>query len=187
MLGLVVTAHIHATLPDFPEGQLAKLRASVVNTTSLAVIARDLGLGDGLLLGRGEDRSGGRDKESILADVFEAVIGAAYTTGAWSDVEAWVLDLLRPSIEAASADPGRDDHKTRLQETTARMGLGCPDYEISATGPDHDREFIAVVVVDGDRIGSGAGRSKKRAEQAAARAACSHLRTNQESVDASRP
>ncbi len=187
MLGLVVTAFIHRTLPEYPEGQLAKLRASVVNTGSLASIASDLGLGDGLLLGRGEDRSGGRQKESILADTCEAVIGAAYVDGGWAGVERWVLDLMRPSIEAGAADPGRDDHKTRLQETTAKMGLGGPDYEVSASGPDHDREFVAVVVVDGHPIGSGAGRSKKRAEQAAARAACHHLRDSEEPRDASRP
>ncbi len=168
VLGLAVTDHIYTKYPKLAEGELAKLRASVVNTAALAERALELGLGDILRLGKGEDSSGGRQKESILADGFEAVIGAVHQDAGWEVSRAVVLDLLIEEISAGSERPGGQDYKTRLQELTAELGLGPPSYEISASGPDHDREFSAVAVVDGKGFGGGLGTSKKRAEQGAA-------------------
>ena len=175
MLGLAVTDHIYANYPMLAEGELAKLRASVVNTTALAERALELGLGDILRLGKGEDSSGGRTKESILADGFEAVIGAVHQDAGWLVSSQVVLDLLIEEISAGSERPGGQDYKTRLQELTAELGLGPPSYEISASGPDHDRHFSAVAIVDGKGFGGGHGTSKKRAEQGAAAAAWHEL------------
>ncbi len=171
VLGLVVTDHIHASYPDLAEGHLAKLRASVVNTATLAEVAARLELGSILLLGKGEDQSGGRDKESILADSLEAVIGAVYLDGGWETAQQIVLRLLLEDILAGAERPGRQDYKTRLQELTAQLGLGSPGYRITGSGPDHDRRFEAVAIVDDNSMGEGSGTSKKRAEQAAARSA----------------
>ena len=177
VLGLAVTGHIFAHYPDLPEGQLAKLRASVVNTGSLAAAAEELGLGAGLRLGKGEDLSGGRSKESILADAFEAVLGAVYLDAGWEAVRSLVLELLGPRIEQSAERPGRRDYKTRLQELTAQLDRGAPGYLIDGTGPDHAKRFVATVVVDGIAMGRGMGTSKKRAEQDAARAAWRSLTT----------
>lgn len=171
MLGLVVTDHIYESYPDLPEGQLAKLRASVVNTITLAELAMDLGVGQLLRLGKGEDQSGGREKESILADALEAVFGAVYVDGGWPATRQIILDLTHETIVDAAEQPGRKDYKTQLQELTARMSLGTPIYEISGSGPDHDKRFTAITIVDGVARGHGAGTSKKRAEQVAARSA----------------
>jgi ribonuclease-3 len=175
VLGLAVTGHIYDTYAELPEGQLAKLRASVVNTGTLAAVAGDLGLGAGLRLGRGEDLSGGRLKESILADAFEAVLGAVYLDGGWEVARDLVISLLGADIEQSSDRPGGGDYKTRLQELVARLDLGPPVYDIVGTGPDHDKRFVATVVVDGTVRGIGSGTSKKRAEQEAARAAWQSL------------
>lgn len=175
VLGLAVTDHIHATYPDLPEGQLAKLRASVVNTATLAEVAGRLGLGEYLRLGKGEHQSGGREKESILADALEAVIGAVYVDGGWEEGREVVLDLLLDEISTGAERPGRQDYKTRLQELSAQLGLGAPVYEIEGSGPDHDKRFVAVALIDGEARGEGTGTSKKRAEQAAARTAWHEL------------
>jgi ribonuclease-3 len=171
VVGLAVTGHIYLTYPDLSEGQLAKLRASVVNTASLAAVGASLGLGAALRLGRGEDLSGGRLKESILADAFEAVVGAVHLDAGWEAARALVVDLLAGGIERSSDRPGGQDYKTRLQELTARLAMGAPIYLLDGTGPDHDKRFLATVVVDGVARGRGTGTSKKRAEQDAARAA----------------
>ncbi len=171
MLGLVVTDHIYASYPELPEGQLAKLRASVVNTITLAELAMSLGVGKLLRLGKGEDQSGGREKESILADALEAILGSVYVDGGWPAARKVILDLTLDSIIEAAEQPGRKDYKTQLQELTARLSLGTPVYEISGSGPDHDKRFTAITIVDGVARGHGAGTSKKRAEQVAARSA----------------
>ena len=171
MLGLAVTDHIYANYPDLAEGELAKLRASVVNTTALAERATDLGLGAILRLGKGEDSSGGREKESILADGFEAVIGAVHQDAGWEISSQVVLELLTDEISVGSERPGGQDYKTRLQELTAELGLGPPSYSILASGPDHDRQFSARAIVDSESFGEGVGSSKKRAEQGAAASA----------------
>jgi ribonuclease-3 len=183
VLGLVVTDHIFSGYPDMPEGQLAKVRAAVVNAATLAGIARELGLGDGLLLGRGEALSGGRDKQSLLANALEAVIGAVYLDGGWSESCRLVVDLLGGRIAAAAAGPGFTDYKTRLQEAVAHRRGEVPRYRVVGRGPDHDKWFVADVMVAGLRAGTGEGRTKKEAEQAAARAAWESLGASVETGD----
>lgn len=175
VLGLVVTRHIFDTYPKLAEGKLAKVRASVVSSVTLAEAARELDLGAALKLGKGEETSGGRDKSSILADALEAVIGAAYLDGGWSPVEAMVLRQLTGPIERAAARPGTDDFKTRLQEFAAREFDAVPSYDVHGEGPDHEKRFFATVSVAGRQVGQGEGRSKKEAEQAAAGAAWKKL------------
>ncbi len=187
VLGLAVTDYIHATYPDLPEGQLAKLRASVVNTATLAEVGMRLNLGSQLRLGKGEDQSGGREKESILADALEAVIGAVYVDGGWEEAREVVLDVLHNEISSGAERPGRQDYKTRLQELAAQLGLGPPSYEIEGSGPDHDKRFSAIAMIDGIARGEGSGTSKKRAEQAAARAAWHGLDGDHESARAHEP
>ena len=183
VVGLAVTDHIFATYTDLAEGQLAKLRASVVNTTALAQVAERLDLGSLLRLGKGEDQSGGRQKESILADGFEAVIGAVFVDGSWEIAAEVVLLLLHPDISVGALRPGRQDYKTRLQELTAVMNLPSPSYDIKGSGPDHDRRFHAIVMIGGVPRGEGSGTSKKRAEQAAASAACAELANREQGAD----
>jgi ribonuclease-3 len=176
VLGLVVTDHIYRRYPDLPEGELAKVRASVVNTGALGEVALELGLGEALLLGKGEDASGGRLKPSILADAMEAVIGATYLDGGWGPAADLVLRLLGERIVEAAAGPGGQDYKTRLQELAARRFDQMPRYEVRDEGPDHAKRFFANVVLQGTPRGRGEGRSKKQAEQAAARMAWEWLR-----------
>lgn len=178
VLGLVVTDHIYRTYAELPEGQLAKLRASVVNTATLAELGRNLGVGPLLRLGKGEDQSGGREKESILADALEALFGAVYVDGGWMRAQDVILAHTHGAILDAAEQPGRKDYKTQLQELTARLSLGTPVYQIDGSGPDHDKRFTAVTVIDGVPRGHGAGTSKKRAEQVAARSAYAAVQTS---------
>jgi ribonuclease III len=171
VLGLVVAEHSYRSYPDLPEGSLAKVRAAVVNTNVLAEVAGELDLGATLLLGRGEDASGGRHKASILANSVEAVIGAVYLDQGWDAAFTLVLRLLGSRIAEAAAGPGAEDFKTRLQELVIRQAGELPRYQVDGAGPDHARLFTAVVYVGGARVGLGEGRSKKDAEQAAARQA----------------
>ena len=171
VLGLVVAEHGYLAYPALPEGSLAKIRAAVVNTHVLAEVARELELGDMVLLGRGEDSSGGRDKASILANTVEALIGAVYLDKGWDAAVGLVLQLLDTRIAEAAAGPGAEDFKTRLQELVIRRAGSLPRYEVNGTGPDHARRYTARVFVGGAPAGSGEGRSKKDAEQAAAHAA----------------
>jgi ribonuclease-3 len=175
VLGLVVTDHIYRTYADLPEGELAKVRASVVSAAALAEVAADLELGSALLLGKGEDASGGREKPSILADALEAVLGAVYLEGGWVAAQRVVLDLLGDRIAEASEGPGGQDYKTRLQELAARHFPELPRYHVDDEGPDHAKVFFATVRLGGVEQGRGEGRSKKQAEQAAARAAWERL------------
>jgi len=176
VLGLVVTDHVYRSYPDLPEGELAKVRASVVSAAALADVAAELDLGPALLLGKGEDASGGREKPSILADALEAVIGAVYLDAGWDGAAGVVLGLLGDRIAAAAAGPGGQDYKTRLQELSARSFEDVPSYLVVDEGPDHAKRFFATVVVGGEPRGRGEGRSKKQAEQAAARCAWEVLR-----------
>jgi len=160
VLGLVVTDTLYKGHPDLPEGQLAKLRAAVVQMNTLAEVARELRLGSFVKLGRGEEGTGGRDKPSILADTLEAVIGATYIDCDLEEASALVHRLFDPVIE-----------RSALQELTAVRGLGVPEYHVKDSGPDHQKLFLAVVKVGARELGSGEGRSKKAAEQLAAEAA----------------
>ncbi|MEH3089139.1 MAG: ribonuclease III [Microbacterium arborescens] len=167
ILGQAVTVHLFRTHPDLDEGSLAKRRASVVSTVALAEVARTIGLGDHILLGRGETQTGGRDKDSILADAMEAVIGAAFLSAGQDAAQELVLRLVAPLL----ADPARYgaamDPKTSLQELAAHLTLAPPVYRVEASGPDHHRVFTATVTV-GDVSREGVGSSKKQAEMAAA-------------------
>lgn len=171
VLGLVVTDHIYRQYPELPEGELAKLRAAVVNSEALAEVAAELDLGEAVLLGRGEDASGGREKPSILADAFEALIGAVYLDGGWGKAQDLVMGLLGSRICEAAVGPGGHDYKTRLQEVAAHQLGVLPVYSTSDEGPDHAKQFFATVTLGGRNLGRGKGRSKKQAEQAAARQA----------------
>ncbi|HEX3623485.1 MAG TPA: ribonuclease III [Acidimicrobiales bacterium] len=175
VLGLVVTDYLYRTYPDLPEGQLAQVRASVVNAEALAEVAEEIDIGGGLRLGKGEDASGGREKPSILSDAMEAVIGAVYIDGGWDAAEQLVMGLLAERIIEGAAGPGGHDYKTRLQELCARTFDELPRYHHVAEGPDHAKRFSAVVSVNGEALGRGEGRSKKQAEQGAARMAWEHL------------
>jgi len=171
VLGLVVAEHTFRTYPGLPEGSLAKVRAAVVNTNVLAEVASELELGKMVLLGRGEDASGGRLKASILANSVEALIGAVYLDQGWDAAAALVLRWLGARIAEAAAGPGAEDFKTRLQELVIRRAGELPRYEVDGAGPDHARRYTAAVFVGGSAAGFGEGRSKKDAEQAAARQA----------------
>jgi len=175
VLGLVVTDTLYRENPDLPEGQLAKMRASIVNARALAEVARGIDLGSCVFLGKGELTTGGPDKASILADTLEAVIGAVYL-GHGLDIAAQTLhQLFDPAIERAANLGAGLDWKTSLQELTANLGLGVPEYVITQSGPDHDKFFTARVRVADQLYGNGEGPSKKQAEQIAAQTAWGEL------------
>jgi ribonuclease-3 len=169
VLGMVVAEHVYAAFPDFAEGKMAKIRSAVVNARVLAEVAEELDIGSELLLGRGEEASGGRTKPSILADALEAVIGAVYLDADWAAARPLVLRLLQERILRAAAEPDDFDHKSRLQELTVHRGEGTPRYVVVGSGPDHDRHYAAEVYIGGVCRGAGQGSSKKDAEQGAAR------------------
>lgn len=175
VLQIVVTEHIFRNYPAMPEGQMAKLRSSVVSATALARVAVQLELGALIKLGKGEIASGGATKRSILADACEAVIGAVHI-GAGADASAaFIHGIFDGMISAAQAEGDYADHKTVLQELCAARSWEGPTYLIEGSGPDHERTFTATAVVNGDIVGQGTAPSKKRAEQIAARRACIHL------------
>ena len=174
VLQLAVTRFVFDTYPEMSEGEMAKVRAAVVNERVLAGIARSWSLGDALLLGRGEELTGGREKDSILSDACEAVLGAVYLEAGLETVTDVVLAHWTGLITARATAPGRADYKTRLQERLARDGTR-PVYVIDEEGPEHSKRFAAVVLVEGEELGRGEGTSKKRAEQAAARDASQRL------------
>ncbi len=176
VLSLVIADLLH-TGWQLAEGEMAMVRAAVVNEATLAAVARRLGIGAALRLGRGEEATGGRDKASILADAMEAVLGAVYLDGGLEAARRLILaDWYEVVVERAAA-PGGRDYKTRLQEVLARDGV-VPEYRVDGSGPDHERVFVAVVQVDGAELGSGSGSSKKRAQQEAARAALERLQAD---------
>jgi ribonuclease-3 len=179
VLGLVITDRLYRSHPDLPEGRLARLRSSVVNMHALAEVARGIGpdgLGAYLRLGHGETVTGGRDKHSILADALEAIIGAVYVHGGMPIARALIHRLFDPLLERAASQGAALDWKTSLQELTAFLGLGVPQYVVQSEGPDHERTFTASVEVAAEGFPSRQGRSKKEAEQAAASAAWQVLR-----------
>ena len=171
VLGVVVTETLYLTHPELSEGRLAKLRAAVVNARALADVARTIGVGEHVKLGRGEEATGGRDKASILSDTVEALIGAVYMSGGFEVAGRVVHLLFDPLMEAAARLGAGLDWKTSLQELSAEHGLGVPEYVIESTGPDHMKSFTAQVRVGDQLYGQGVGRSKKEAEQQAAETA----------------
>ncbi|MFY1621253.1 ribonuclease III [Micromonospora sp. WMMD736] len=171
VLGLLIVDELFHRHPDSPEGELAKLRNSIVNTQALAGVGRDLtadGLGAYLLLGKGEENSGGADKSSILADGVESLLGAIYVQHGLATTRQVVLRLFSQLIDIAPTLGAGLEWKSSLQELTSARGLGVPKYVVSAEGPDHDKEFTAVVLVADKEYGRGMGRSKKEAELRAA-------------------
>ena len=175
VLGWVIADVAFHRLPDDPEGRLSDLRQAVVNTHALADRAREIGLGGFIMLGHGEVSGGGRDKDSILADAFEAVIGAIYVDGGDSAAREFVRRRLAASVEEMIPVLDTVDAKTALQELCAQQGHHAPHYETHGEGPDHDRVFTAEVVVGNRTLGTGRGRTKKAAEQVAAREAIARL------------
>ena len=175
VLGLVVTDLAYRRFPELSEGDLAKLRAAIVNMVALADVARELGVGVAILLGRGEEMSGGRDKTSILADALEAMLGAVYLDGGIDVARPLIERLFWPKMEAYVRGEGERDYKTILQERASQDLRELPDYKIEESGPDHEKEFTATVLLAGSELGRGLGRSKKEAEQRAAREAYERL------------
>lgn len=171
VLGLVVTDLAFRGFPDLPEGELAKLRAAMVNMTTLAAVARSLGLGKAIRLGRGEELSGGREKASILADGLEAVFGALYLDQGIEVCHVLLERLFWPRMDAYARGEGERDYKTIVQELAAQDLGRLPEYRVEERGPDHMKEFTATLYLDGVERGRGQGRSKKEAEQRAARQA----------------
>ncbi len=182
VLGIVVTDHIFRTYPHHQEGELAKVRASVVNAEVLAEVAAAIELGPCLRLGKGEDSSGGREKGSILADAMEAVIAAVYLDGGMEAAWDVVMRLFSARIIEAATGPGGDDYKTRLQELAAHHFDRLPRYQVRDEGPDHAKRFFATVMLGGEPYGHGEGGSKKQAEQAAARAAWERVSAGNEPI-----
>ncbi|WP_265447527.1 ribonuclease III [Flexivirga meconopsidis] len=182
VLGLVVTDHLYDAHPDLPEGQLAKFRAAVVNSRALAKVARELELGGFLMLGRGETTTGGRDKDSILADTMEAVIGTVYLCGGLPAATSLIHNLMGDLIQQSALLGAGLDWKTSLQEITSTLALGVPSYQVEEDGPDHDKTFTARVMIAEEQLGSGVGRSKKAAEQQAAEAAWRELKARSDAA-----
>jgi ribonuclease-3 len=168
ILGQAVTVMLYTENPGLDEGELAKRRASLVSSVALAEVARAIGLGAHIRLGRGEELTGGHDKSSILADTVEAVIGAVYLDCGPEVATAFVLRLIRPLLEDPDRFGAAMDPKTSLQELGARLGRGLPAYAVKDSGPDHSKRFHATVSLGGEKIASGTGTSKKQAEMSAA-------------------
>lgn len=174
VLGLVTAAFLYEDMMDNPEGDLAKIKANVVSEKSLAPIAKNvMHIDRCLVLGRGEELSGGRDKPAILADAVEAVIGALYLDSGYEAAAKLVLDIIVPEIHKVQQDRGNRDYKTMLQEFYQKEHKACPVYQlVSQRGPDHSRIFSVSVRLGDTVYGPAEGRSKKAAEQNAAREAC---------------
>jgi ribonuclease-3 len=170
VVGLIIAEHAYREL-DLAEGGLAQVRQATVAEPSLAAAARALGVDGALQLGRGEESSGGRDKDSVLSDTYEAVIAAVYLDGGLDAARRVVLESLEARFRAEAADPGASDLKSRLQEWAESEGLGTPTYELHGAGPAHAQRFVASVTIGGRVLGTGEGSSKKAAELAAAHAA----------------
>jgi len=168
VLSVAVTDKLYHDHPDLPEGALAKMRASCVSQRALAIVARELDLGSFILLGKGEQSTGGANKDSILCDCLEAVFGAIYLSHGIEVARTVILRLVGPSLEAAAQAGHALDWKTSLQEVCAALGMSPPVYETDGEGPAHSRTFSARAVVDGKVWGTGVGSSKKMAEQEAA-------------------
>ena len=175
ILGQAVTVKLFVENPQLDEGDLAKRRASLVSSVALAEVARSIGLGEYLLLGRGENQSGGREKASILADTVEAIIGAAYLHAGGEQATALVLRLIEPLLDDPERFGAAMDPKTSLQEAAAHRGAGAPVYTVTNSGPDHSKIFHATVSVGTLVTASGDGTSKKQAEMAAALSAWTTL------------
>jgi len=181
LLSFIVAEKLYEEFPDLPEGALTEIRASLVCRDTLAELASSLGLGDRLLLGHGEELNGGRSKPSNLANAMEALIGALYLEQGLDATRRFVLEQLAPNLERTKAGQMVPNYKALLQEFVQGQGRPTPVYRLVETsGPDHDRQFVAEILVEGEALGTGEGKSRKAAENQAARAAWARLRCNHE-------
>ncbi len=171
VLGLIVTEELFRRFPELDESRLSPLRSGVVNMRALANIARSLELGSYIRLGKGEENTGGRDKNSLLSDALEAIIGAIYMESGFQKTSEIVGQLIEKTLASAVEKGAGLDGKTALQELVALTGRGAPEYLVTETGPDHDKSFTAFAMVAGEAIAQGEGKSKREAEQIAARVA----------------
>lgn len=176
VLGLSVAAQLYEQYPSRPESDISKMRASIVSRYGLADIAREINLGTHILLGKGEVATGGRDKDSILADTTEAILGAIYRQHGFQPARDVILRLFKDKIDSASAAGRHLDWKTTLQELCAELKADMPAYAATSTGPEHDKTFTATATIGGKVLGKGVGHNKKLAEQEAAHQAFLHLR-----------
>jgi ribonuclease-3 len=187
VLGLVVAEYLHEELTDQPEGELARIKSFVVSEASLSEIARALRVDNYILIGRGEEYSGGRSKKAILADALEAIIGAYYLDSGFPAAKRFVERLLVPEIEKVLEDRHAKDYKTLLQEHVQKRMKTYPRYRlVQKTGPDHDRTFLIEVRINDRPYGPGRGKNKKEAEQDAARVAWTALEKDAERSQAQR-
>ena len=174
VLGMLVAEYLYKTFPDRPEGELTRMRADMVCEHTLATVANKIGLGEHLLLGHGEERLGGRSRESILADATESVIAACFLDGGLAAAEQFVQKYIL--VEVPVSKPNNMDYKTALQELVQQKKNQVLSYAlVGQSGPDHDKQFDVEVSLNGNVVGSGSGRSKKRAEQMAAKSAMEKL------------
>lgn len=176
VLGMIVTEELYRKYPDLDESRLSPLRSGIVNMRALAEIARTLDLGKYIRLGKGEEVTNGRDKNSLLADAFEALIGAMYISTGFEKTSDCLLRLVGPTLSNAMAMGAGLDGKTALQELVASLGKATLEYQVTESGPDHDKSFEAIAIVGGEAIATGLGKSKREAEQAAARSAFTILK-----------
>ncbi|MEC7891963.1 MAG: ribonuclease III [Actinomycetota bacterium] len=170
ILDFDLTLYLFNNFPNLDEGNLTKIRSSAVDQSSLVALGKKINIGDFIFLSKSEDASGGRNKKSIIEDAVEALIAAIYFDGGLENVNKFVSKYIYPNIKELSQDPGKKDYKTRLQEHYAKIGKKVT-YENTSTGPDHSKEFSSKVLLSDNVIGTGKGKSKKNAEQMAAKAA----------------
>ncbi len=175
VISLVVSEALHARHPQDDEGVLSARRAAIVSANGLARLARRIDLGDAILLGEGESQRGGRAREALLASSFEALAGAIFLDGGWDAARSWLRALAGPELEANSPVGTLKSPKSRLQELTQRSGSRPAYHVVQSSGPDHAREFVVEVSVDGDVIGTGTGSSLRLAQTAAAQAGLAAL------------
>ena len=169
VLSIIVAEHIFHKYPNMPEGELTRMRASLVCEKTLCAFSRELGIGEYLLLGRGEDKNGGRERDSILADAFEAVLAAIYLDGGMKAAKAHIMNTVLRDLEHYSDEDSFKDYKTTLQEIIQRNPEESVTYIlVDETGPDHNKQFTVAVKLNSNVIGTGTGKSKKQAEQMAA-------------------
>jgi len=178
ILGLIVATELFQMYPSRPESELSPMRASIVSRYGLAEVAREIGLGEHVLVGKGEEHTGGRQKDSILADTTEALLGAIYLEHGFATARDVILRLFGQKVAQATVATRRQDWKTALQVRLAELKLPVAEYRSEAEGPDHDQTFTAEVVVAGIARGKGVGPNKKVAEQEAAHQAVLYLRDN---------
>jgi len=180
VLGFIITEYLYKTYPQKTEGELAKIKSYIVSEKSLSSIARNISLPDYILVGKGEELSGGRNKETILGDLFEAFIGAYYLDNGIIKVKEFILRLFIEEIDKTATDKHELDYKTLLQELIQKKHKECPVYRIiNENGPEHEKTFTVNVTIASESIGTGVGKSKKEAERNAAQAAYKKLTSKQ--------